>query len=245
MKRLALLVILSALVGPAFAADLPPPMVPQAPSMYYPMAAPMFTWTGFYVGGNAGAGWNRGSVSDTSGTVFSSSNSKSTFLGGGQFGANYQFGPPGSGVVVGAEAMFDWLSNNQNTITGTTPLGSATVTLNNRWLTTATGKLGYAWDRVLLYGKGGFAWVSNGNSINLTGISLDSTSWGWTGGLGVEWAFVGNWSVRAEYDYVGIQSQNFGGSSSSFPSYAITTNNRSIQMVTAGINYKIYGPGTW
>ncbi len=243
MKRLALLVVLSAFVGPALAADLPPPMVPQAPSMYYPMvAAPLFSWTGFYIGGNAGAGWNRGSVSDTVGTVFSSANNKSTFLGGGQFGANYQFGPAGSGVVVGAEAMFDWLSNNQSVITGTGAAGATTVTLNNRWVTTATGKLGYAWDRVLLYGKGGFAWVSNGNSTSLAGVSLDLTSWGWTGGLGVEWAFVGNWSVRAEYDYIGIQSQTFGVSS--VPNYAITTNNRSIQMVTAGINYKIYGLGS-
>jgi outer membrane immunogenic protein len=245
MKRLALLVALGAVAGPALAADLPPPMVPQAPSVYFPVA-PLYSWTGFYIGANAGAGWNRGGVSDTLGTVFSSSNTKSTFLGGGQFGANYQFGPSGSGVVVGAEAMFDWLSNNQNTVTGTNPtLGSANVTLNNRWLTTATGKLGYAWDRVLLYGKGGFAWVGNGNSTPIAGISLDSTSWGWTGGLGVEWAFLGNWSVRAEYDYIGIQSQNFGVSSGPFLNDSVTTNNRSIQMVTAGINYKIYGPGTW
>ena len=155
--------------------------------------------------------------------------------------------------MVGAEAMFDWLPNTKNTITATNG-GSATATINNRWLTTATGKLGYAWDRVLLYGKGGFAWISNSSSTppllvgTAFGISTNSTNWGWTGGIGVEWAFAGNWSVRAEYDFVGLQNQTFGVSSTApgaFANDTISVNNRSIQMVTAGVNYKLYGPGAW
>jgi len=60
---------------------------------------------------------------------------------------NYEFW---GGVVVGAKAMFDWLPNTSNTVTATNlAAGTATATINNRWLTTATGKLGYAWDRVL------------------------------------------------------------------------------------------------
>jgi hypothetical protein len=64
---------------------------------------------------------------------------------------NYEFG---GGVVVGAEAMFDWLPNTTNTwtVTGAGPAAGSTAsaTFTNRWVTTATGKLGYAWDRVLV-----------------------------------------------------------------------------------------------
>jgi outer membrane immunogenic protein len=80
------------------------------------------------------------------------------------------------------------------------------VTLNKRWLTTATGKLGYAWDRVLLYGKGGGAWVGANNpnlAVGGFGQTLSggtTNNFGWTAGVGIEWAFAGNWSARAEYD---------------------------------------------
>ena len=252
MKRLALLAALSVIGGQALAADLSPPYAPppRAPDVYFPVAR-LYSWTGFYVGGNAGAGWNNASFSNSASSSFSTSNTTTTFLGGAQFGANYQFGP--SGVVVGAEAMFDWLPNTKNTITATNGGSTATATINNRWVTTATGKLGYAWDRVLLYGKGGFAWVSNSNSSATIagtpfGVSSNSTNWGWTGGIGVEWAFAGNWSVRAEYDYIALQNQTFGVSSNAplpFTSDTISVNNRSIQMVTAGLNYKIYGGGYW
>lgn len=252
MKRLALLVALSLIGGQALAADFPPPIAPPppAPAGYFPVA-PLYSWTGFYVGGNLGAGWNNASFSNSASSAFSTTTTATTLLGGAQFGANYQFGP--SGVLVGAEAMFDWLANTKNSITATNGGSVATATINNRWITTATGKLGYAWERVLFYGKGGFAWISSSNSsatINGTafGLSSNSTNWGWTGGLGVEWAFAGNWSVRAEYDFIGLQNQTFGIPSTAtapFTSDTISVNNRTIQMVTAGLNYKLYGPGAW
>jgi outer membrane immunogenic protein len=104
--------------------------------------------------------------------------------------------------------MFDWLPNTTNTFnaTGAGPAAGSTAsaTLNKRWLTTATGKLGYAWDRVLVYGKGGGAWVGQNNpTLTVNGapaaVAGSSTNnFGWTAGIGVEWAFVGNWSARAE-----------------------------------------------
>ena len=149
--------------GQALAADLPPPMAPppRAPATYVPVA-PLYNWSGFYIGGNLGAGWNStGSITDTAGSTFGTTTNTS-FLGGGQVGVNYEFW---GGVVVGAEAMFDWLPNTKNTINATNAGGAtnAAANINNRWLTTATGKLGYAWDRVLLYGKGGGAWVGVSN----------------------------------------------------------------------------------
>jgi outer membrane immunogenic protein len=126
---------------------------------------------------------------------------------------------------------------------------TASATIDNRWLTTATGKLGYAWDRVLLYGKGGGAWVGqNSSSLSINGVpasftsSNSSNNIGWTAGLGVEWAFWNNWSARAEWDIVGLQNQSFtvGGvpATGSFAGDVISVNNRYINMVTAGVNYK-------
>jgi outer membrane immunogenic protein len=252
MKWLLSLALFGVIGGQAMAADLSLPGAPPPlpPATYFPIA-PIYSWSGFYIGGNLGAGWNNAGFSDSSGSTFSTSKPTTTFLGGAQFGANYEFGP--SGVVVGAEAMFDWLSNANYAITATNTGTLATAAINNRWLTTATGKLGYAWDRVLFYGKGGFAWISSSSSGGTVGgvpvgISNNSADWGWTAGLGIEWAFLGNWSVRAEYDYVGLQNQTFGlpsSATSPFANDTINVNNRSIQMISAGLNYKSYGPGAW
>ena len=242
--------------GQAFAADLPPPMAPppRAPAMYVPVV-PLYNWTGFYIGGNVGAGWNStGSITDnlTPASTFGTTTNTS-FLGGGQVGVNYELW---SFFVIGAEVMFDWLPNTQNTVNVTnttiTPgtTNTAAVTLNNRWVTMATGKLGYAWDRVLLYGKGGGAWVgtsSPGLTVNNVPASFTSTSnnsnFGATVGLGVEWAFAGNWSARAEWDAILLQNRSFTVSGSAFGTDTITVNNRSINMFTAALNYKFGGWG--
>jgi outer membrane immunogenic protein len=206
-----------------------------------------------------GAGFSKGSYSDTLGSTFNSSNSNTSFLGGGQVGVNYEFG---NGVVIGAEAMFDWAPNTNNNITatgvGAATGNSATAQLNNRWLTTATGRLGYAWDRVLFYGKGGGAWVGQSNSnVSVTGpggvtptsLSSNSTNSGWTAGVGVEWAFAGNWSAKAEYDYIGLTNQSYtvAPTGGAFRGDSISTSSRSIQLVTAGLNYKFGwgGGGGW
>jgi outer membrane immunogenic protein len=240
--------------GQALAADLPPPMAPppRAPAAYIPVS-PAYNWSGFYIGGNLGAGFSKGTFSDSFGSTFNSSNSNTSFLGGGQVGVNYEFY---NGVVIGAEAMFDWAPNTNNNITATgagpAAGSSATAQLNNRWLTTVTGKLGYAWDRVLLYGKGGGAWVGQNNSnvsvttagaTTATSLSSNSTNSGWTAGIGVEWAFAGNWSARAEYDYIGLTNQTYtvAPTGGVFAGDSISATSRSIQIVTAGLNYR-FGP---
>ena len=253
MKRLAFAVTaLSIVGGSALAADLPPPYVPppRAPAAYVPMVVPLYNWSGFYIGGNLGAGWNSGgSVSDTLGSTFTGSGQTTKFLGGGQVGVNYEFW---GGVVVGAEAMFDWLPNTTNTFNATDASGNvASATFNSRWLTTATGKLGYAWDRVLLYGKAGGAWVGASNpnlTVNGAGQTLSSSTtnnFGWTAGVGVEWAFGGGWSARAEYDFIGLQNQTLTtpATGGPFGSDTININNRNISMFTAGLNYKFGGWG--
>ncbi len=258
MRRTALALAFSVLAGSAaFAADLPPPApMPRAPAVYIPAPIPVYNWTGFYVGGNLGGSWQQGSFGDPFGNTFSTNN-QFTGTGGGQVGVNYEFN---SGVVIGAEAMFDWRFNNGNTSntvnlvtsSGGAPSGTnASITVNNQWLTTATGKLGYAFDRTLVYAKGGGAWVgSNNPTISLGGVSntfsTSNSNWGWTIGAGAEYAFWGNWSARIEYDYVGLTNQTFTvpPGASILAGDQFTGNSRNIQMVTAGINYK-FGGGWW
>jgi outer membrane immunogenic protein len=106
--------------------------------------------------------------------------------------------------------------------------------------------LGHAWDHVLLYGKGGGAWVGSNNftvTNVATGASVtfnnNNTITGWTAGAGLEWAFANNWTARVEYDYVGLNDISLTVPAG-FPVVAgdvFTTHNRNIQMVTVGINY--------
>ena len=255
MKRLVLAVVLSVGAGSAaLAADLPPPMAPppRAPATYVPAPIPYYNWSGFYIGGNLGYGFSSSSsFSDTAKSNFTSTTS-SQFLGGGQVGVNWEFGP---GVVIGAEAQFDWLPNAQNTLSLFNPPTSAspaaTATINNRWLTLVDAKLGYAWDRLLVYGKGGGAFVGTSNSgatIAATGTSVGvsgpSSNSGWNVGVGLEYAFWGNWSARAEYDYIRLDSASYTVSPSApgvLSGDTISSNNRVINLVTVGLNYK-FGP---
>ena len=253
MMRVSLIAGALALLGgyQALAADLPPPAAPppRAPAAYIP-PPPVYNWTGFYIGGNLGAGWGGGNFTDTAGHTFGGTTS-AQFVGGGQVGANYEFW---GGAVIGVEADFDWLANTgSNTSSTVTDISGATATLSatDRWLTTLTGRLGYAFDRVLVYGKGGGAWVGSstptltvtpsGGPPSASFSGSTSSNWGWTAGAGVEWAFLGTWSVRAEYDYVGLNNQSFtvAGGAPFGPTF--TSNNRNIQLFTTGINYK-FGP---
>lgn len=221
----------------ANAADLPVP----APLVAAPPPPP-YNWTGFYLGANLGAGWHNGDLTDSLFGVNWSANNSATFVGGGQVGFNYQF----DRLVVGIEADFDWFANDNNSA-AVTAFGTTVAASNNaRWLTTLTGRLGYAWNRVLFYGKGGGAWIGSNNftvTNVATGSSLsitnNNTITGWTAGAGIEWALGDNWTVRAEYDFVGLQDTSFTVPAA-FPVVGgdvFATHNRDIQMVTVGANY--------
>src|SRR5277367_4408030 len=221
-KLLRATALASLLLGTSFAnaADLPPAPMPRAPVAYMPAAVPVFSWTGFYIGGNLGGGWNRGNVVDSVfGVNFTNGNSAS-FLGGGQVGGNYQIGS----FVIGAEADFDWFANNNNSGNGTTvPAGAAFPTgavlrasANDRWETTLAARFGYAWDHALFYGKAGGGWVGAGNFAvtNVgTGASLavsnSNTNVGWLLGTGFEYAFTQNWTAKLEYDYLALNNAKY------------------------------------
>jgi opacity protein-like surface antigen len=120
------------------------------------------------------------------------------------------------------------------------------ITANNRWISTLAARFGWAFDRWLLYGKAGGGWVGNDNftiTNTQTGASFNfsnnSNNTGWLVGVGTEWAFVGNWSARLEYDYLGLSSRTFNGDGLVFPANdTFNSDSRNVQMVTFGINYR-------
>lgn len=241
-KTLCAVALTSSLVGMpvvAMSADMSAPPVYKAPLA---PVAPAFSWTGFYIGANLGAGWNQGNLSDSSGFYSGGANNNATFLGGGQVGANYQI----NNIVLGVEGDFDWFANNNNSGSGTTTDGSTIISGSNngRWLTTLTGRLGVAVDRLLFYGKGGGAWVGSNNLTLLdvpSGASVsfsNNNNTGWVAGGGVEWAFIQNWTAKVEYDYVGLNSYSLTVPAGfTLAGDVFSTGNRNIQTVTVGINY--------
>ncbi len=123
------------------------------------------------------------------------------------------------------------------------------MTINDRWLTLVDARVGYAWDRLLVYGKGGwaFAGVSNSNvTVAGTGFGNNGSGSnnGWTAGAGLEYAVWGTWSVRAEYDFVRLNNATLTVSPAAPKPFAgdiISSNNRQISLLTLGLNYKFGG----
>jgi outer membrane immunogenic protein len=220
-------------IGSALAADLPRPAAPPpvAPVVYAP---PVYNWTGFYIGGNLGAGFAHSSWADPfigNHDTFD----KTGFIGGGQVGVNWQI----NALVLGIEGDLDWTSLKGS---GQDSRGN-TINTDTQWTSTVTGRIGAAFDRLLVYGKGGvaFAHVNDGLNDVFGGVaSASQTRTGWTAGVGLEYAFAPNWSARIEYDYLGFGSENVNFATVNFSAYN-TTNSLNVQEVKAGINFK-FGP---
>jgi outer membrane immunogenic protein len=234
----------------AQAADLP--AAAPAPAYKAPgYGPPPFLWSGFYIGGNIGAGWSQATVNDLAppvggGVNYGNPNSNGFFIGGGQIGANYQI----SAFVIGAEADFDWSANHHNNGPGTAVAGVGTlqVAASDRWITTLAARFGVALDHWLIYGKAGGGWVSASNFTvtNVTtgaavGISGNSTNSGWLVGGGIEYAITNNWTAKLEYDYLGLRNASYtvpaGAPASVLPGDTFTATGRSVMMLTGGVNY--------
>jgi outer membrane immunogenic protein len=243
MKRILIASALAlATAAPAFAADLPPPMAPppRAPVAYVP-AAPVFSWTGFYVGLNAGGAFGDSSWTTPAGAV--SSFSTIGALAGAQIGGNYQIGQ----FVIGAEADADWQNLRGATASGVCApaiIGGCAVASN--WLATVRGRAGFAADRVLLYITGGGAFTNVKPSTGALPYGGGSEA-GWTAGGGVEYAFTDNWTAKFEYLYASFQSAtcNAGACSAGnaalaggFPGVSPATVSFHENIVRAGVNYK-------
>jgi outer membrane immunogenic protein len=237
---------LNSLVASASAADLRP--VYKAPPV------PVFTWTGVYIGAHVGYGWGDSSASPT-GIVGLLVNpfdvSHDGFLAGGTLGVNYQSG----NIVLGVEGEWSWTnidgSNNSTILFGLIPGATLNGTYSNNWIANISGRIGVAFDTVLVYGKAGIAWANNDYSVTATipgalnyASTISETETGWLVGLGVEWAFARNWSMKIEGNYMdfGQKNRTFAG----IPiggGFALPVNSdidSHIGTIKVGINYRFY-----
>lgn len=239
-----------ALASGAQAADLGARPVYKAP----PLLPAPWSWTGFYLGANLGAARLRSSVSDDvaadlatglppwigAGVGGSASADTTGIIGGLQAGYNWQW----TSLVVGIEGDISFASLDR-TVTGLSRFSGGIDTYRSRLeaLGTVRGRIGWAFDRVLVYGTGGAAFASLKNEYTdppsvIGFISAPSSSvTGWTAGGGIEYAFTDHWTAKAEYLHVGFPDRSvttpliFGGA------YTFNFKN-SLDIGRVGINYK-------
>jgi outer membrane immunogenic protein len=214
MKKILLSsVALLGLTAGAMAADLPSRRAP-APIV---AAVPLFTWTGFYVGVNAGYGW---STNDSNvfvpGIGFVGGNDDGGFVGGAQAGYNYQIGQ----FVLGLEGDVQWADIGRGARYYDPVIGFYGNSSDD-WFGTVRARAGVAFDRALIYATGGFAFT-DGDS-------------GWALGGGLEYAFTNNLTAKIEGLYVNLDSDDnrFNGLAG-----FNGNNNAEFGVVRAGLNFK-------
>jgi outer membrane immunogenic protein len=208
MRRLALGLLLASITGTAFAADM---SAPSAPYTKAPALSPATNWSGFYVG--AVGGYGSEATSDSSAI-------KGGF-GGGTVGYNYQFGT----YIVGVEA-----DGAFGDISSTASLGGITATAKVDSLVTVRGRVGAAFDQILVYGTGGVALADTKLSVSGFGVSASDThtQTGWVAGAGVEWMFMPRWSLKGEYLYRRFDDMTVFG---------VSTGSLAVNSGQVGINY--------
>jgi outer membrane immunogenic protein len=206
MKRLLLASVgLVALAGaiPASAADLKAPRPAAAPAAI----APIYNWTGFYIGGHIGWGhtdkdWRH--ADPLLDPFFVDRHSQADgFLGGGQIGFNWQTGA----LVLGVEGQFSWTDWDKREHCFTQGAFLLHCGHNVDWVATVAARLGFAAANWLFYVKGGFAFVDEDFHVHhpasLTTVKVSGDhDVGWMVGVGIEYGFTPNWSAKVEYNFM-------------------------------------------
>jgi opacity protein-like surface antigen len=166
-------------------------------------------------------------------------------LGGGQVGCNYQFAPNWVIGIEGDAAAADIKGDATSTVLGVT----GTAHARTDWIASATGRFGWAWDRWLLYAKGGAAWAGDKYSADIPvfpeHLEASETRAGWTVGGGLEWAFWYNWSAKVEYDFYdfGTRTLTLSGTFAGVPEVVPGVDiKQRVSVAKFGINYRF---GSW
>jgi outer membrane immunogenic protein len=235
MKRIIVAIVaLLACVSRVMAADMPVPQgAPVPPPTYFPA---YFNWSGIYLGVNGGYGFGQSqwSVAGVSSGNFNTNG----FVVGGTLGANYQTGS----YVIGFEGDIDWSNVQGSTSIATcvafgAPAGTACQS-QSTWLGTARARVGYAFDRLLVFGTGGAAFSGLQPVLNPGGkLNNAPSQLGWTAGAGVEYAFTDAISAKVEYLYANLGTvacpTATGCGTFTFHSFTFTES-----LVRAGVNYR-------
>lgn len=254
-KLLGAISVLSLLIAAPLSMAKAAEMPVKAPPA--PAPAPIYNWTGFYIGAEAGGTWATEQVTNiTGGTAFPAGTvgravDLSGPLGGFYGGANYEFY---NHIVIGIDGDYTWanlvgLRSDVSTVNG----NLAEHTDHVDWIATVTGRLGYAWNNWLLFAKGGAAWAgwtgntteyNAANTVALVAGSSSSTRNGWTAGGGVEYGLTPYLTVKAEYDYVSFDTSNFTSTETTLATGAVAVFQRSatssLNMVKVGLDYKFW-----
>jgi outer membrane immunogenic protein len=241
------------MLGSALAADMPI----KAPAPF----AERFSWTGCYVGGHIGGGFAHKDVTDpvqlvqdsflgagTTTEITTVSPSPSGLVIGGQIGCDYEFP---SSLVIGVEGAASGSTMRGSRIVGL-PLGNpdtALVKVNTDFLPSLTARVGYAFDNVLLYARGGAALAGDkfevsgsfvGAPFNFQGLD---NRFGWVVGGGVDWAFERHWSVNIEYDYYQFGHNTILMSDAINGFAGLVDFKQNVQVVKVGFNFHVWGAG--
>jgi outer membrane immunogenic protein len=248
MKKLVLAASILVLgTAAASAADLAPRYYSKAPP---PVAMAYYNWSGFYAGINGGWGSSRNCYSNTValGVAFPSASEgchdSSGGTVGGQVGYRWQAGP----WVFGVEAQGNWADFSGSNGSQVFPLVTNRTKIDAFGL--FTGQVGYAWNNVLGYVKGGAAVTDNKYEglATATGTVLDRTTdtrWGGVVGVGLEYGFAPNWSAAIEYNHM-FMANNSYNFTSVFPVSGVPTRTDSVRqdvdLVTVRLNYRFGGP---
>jgi outer membrane immunogenic protein len=251
MRGFSLAIAALAFTGSAHAADMPLPVKAPPP----PPVVLLPTWTGCYIGANAGAAFEHTDfrrVGQVNGAPMNNnfgSQSHSSAAAGGQVGCDYQF----NNFVFGAQGLIDGTGLKGTNRIPVAVANANAFAINHKtdWYSTVTGRVGYTViPSVLVYAKGGAAFTEDRLAVlgvtNLVTETAKTGRVGWTAGGGVEWMFHPNVSAFLEYQHL-----DFGGKNVAFrnaPGVAgaadIIRTNQRIDTVMAGVNYH-FRPGTW
>lgn len=238
------LLVIATLSGAVRAADLPAKIYTKAPVL----AASVYNWSGLYIGLDGGGASSRECLtvySVAGAPVFPNSEGCHNATGGlfgGQIGYRWQ----ATNWVFGVEAQGDWAD-----LKGSNPSLTALIPYTNQTKINAiglfTGQVGYAWNNLLWYVKGGAAVTDNQYNSYFTASNIifnqaNETRWGGTVGTGIEYGFAPNWSVGVEYDHLFM-----GDNSVTFPPSAIAVTRsdnirENVDMGTVRLNYRFGGP---
>jgi len=246
MKKV--LLVAAGLVGlsiaPAFGADLAARPYTKAPP---PMVAPIYNWGGFYIGLNGGGAsshkcWDinndlgvavapafREGCHDATGGLF-----------GGQIGYRWQ----AASWVFGLEAQGDWADLKGSNAS----LFFAPGTTNSTKVDTIglfTGQVGYAWNNVLWYAKGGAAVTHDKYNGQFLGVIFDNASetrWGAAVGTGIEIGFAPGWSVAFEYDHLFMGNRDVTFTAVGGGLSRVDNIHQDVDMGTVRVNYTFGGP---
>jgi len=247
MKKILLsATALLGLTAGAMAADLPSRVAP-APII---APVPVFTWTGFYAGVQAGYAWGEDETRLFFGGVpfdvvpligaAGTDYDVEGFVGGAHAGFNYQFGS----IVVGVEGDIEaaGIDGDRTWTSAALPGASASAETEINFQGSLRARLGFAFDRALVYGTAGLAFANIENTYTaFDGVttlteSFDDTEWGWTVGAGVEYAFTNNLTARVEYRYT--QFDNYRNNSTLIAVGGAAEQEPEFHTVRVGVSYK-------